>query len=296
MKGFPQHIGWDNWGTLMCDVALFSPLVSEALAAHCLPLAPIEAGYPGTHAVFRAGNFVVKLYAPLDISDEYAERRCYRAARGIPLIPKLYGEGVLHAGGYDWPYIILEHMAGTAVRDIWATMGAHARTEAMRALGTWAKAYHALPDPFSPASPLSTKGFVNNRRATATQTAVKLGHFGEMALHNFDALCARERPVLIHGDLTEDHLLIRNGKYAVIDLADSMMCFPQAEWICVWFELTRRDPDPFYAFLEASGRNWTVQARKDMMTAALLHRFGANILSDWSKRVDLSYEKLFPEV
>ena len=48
MKEFPKHIGWDNWGSMMCDAELFSPLVSEALTAHGLPLFPIEAGFPGT--------------------------------------------------------------------------------------------------------------------------------------------------------------------------------------------------------------------------------------------------------
>jgi Ser/Thr protein kinase RdoA (MazF antagonist) len=280
----------------MCDTELFAPLVSRALAAHGLPLSPIEAGFPGTHAVFRAGGYVVKLYAPLDIPDEYAERRCYRAANGMPLIPRLYGEGILRAGTYDWPYIVTEFMPGKAVRELWPEMGARERADAMRALGAWAKAYHALPDPFEPSSPLSIEGFERARRETAERTKAKLGDFGKRAILNLDSLCARERPTLIHMDLTEDHLLIAEGGYAVIDLADSRMNFEQAEWICVWFELTRRDPDAFFAFLNASGRNWDAGARMDMMTAALLHGFGANILNSWSEKTGLSFDELFPEV
>lgn len=296
MKEFPKRIGWDNWGSFMCDAELFAPLVSEALAAHGLPLSPVEAGYPGTHAVFRAGDYVVKIYAPLDISDEYAERRCYRAARGMPRIPKFYGEGVLQAGGYDWPYIITQYMPGKAIREIWASMGARERADAMIALGTWAKAYHSLPDPFDAFSPLSADGFLRGSRAMAERTAAALGDFGAAALSNLNDLFSREKPVLVHADLTEDHLLISGDKYAVIDLADSRMSVEPVEWICVWFELTRRDPEAFFTFLRASGRNWDARARMDMMSAALLHGFGANILNSWSERTGLSIENIFPEV
>jgi hypothetical protein len=187
-------------------------------------------------------------------------------------------------------------MPGKAVRELWAEMGARARADAMRALGAWAKAYHALPDPFEPSSPLSIEGFVRTRRETAERTKAKLGDFGKRAILNLDSLCARERPALTHMDLTEDHLLISEGGYAVIDLADSRVNFEQAEWICVWFELTRRDPDAFFAFLNASGRSWDAGARMDMMTAALLHGFGANILNSWSEKTGLSFDELFPEV
>lgn len=296
MKEFPSRVGWDNWGSIMLDAELFAPLVAQALQACGLPRADIEAGYPGTHAVFRAGDYVVKLYAPLDIPDAYAERRCYRAARGLPLIPRLYGEGVLHAGGYDWPYIVVAHMPGRAAREIWPGMDAPARRDAMAALGAWARAYHDLPDPFDSYSDLSAAGFLARRRAFAERAAAQLGGFGEAALLNLDDLFAREELKLIHGDFTEDHLLISDGEYAVIDLADSMMNVEQAEWLCPWFELTRMDSDAFFAFLEASGRNWDAQARTDMMSATLLHRFGVDILKSWSKRTGLSFEELFPGV
>ncbi len=296
VKEFPARIGWDNWGSLMCDAELFAPLVAQALAAHGLPLSPIVAGFPGTHAVFRAGNRVVKLYAPLDIPDAYAERRCYRAASGMPLIPKLYGEGILRAGGHEWPYIMNQFMPGRTVREIWVKMDARERADAMRALGAWTKAYHALPDPFEASSPLSADGFLRGWRETAAHTAAKLGAFGQTAFQNLDGLCARERPVLVHADLTEDHLLISGGRYAVIDLADSRMTVEPVEWLCVWFELTRRDPGAFFTFLASSGRNWDARARKDMMAAALLHGFGASILDSWAQRTGLSLENIFPEV
>jgi hypothetical protein len=296
MKEFPARIGWDNWGSIMCDAELFTPLVSEALAAHGLSQSPIAAGFPGTHAVFRAGSYVVKLYAPLDIPDEYAERRCYRAANGLALIPRPYGEGVLRAGGHEWPYVITQFMPGRAAREIWAEMNARERADAMRALGAWTKAYHALPDPFEASSPLSADGFNRGWRETAARAAEKLGEFGQAALLTLEGLRARERPVLVHADLTEDHLLISEDGYAVIDLADSRMTLEPVEWLCVWFELTRRDPTAFFTFLESSGRNWDVRARKDMMASALLHGFGANILNSWAQRTGLSIENIFPEV
>ena len=65
--GFPDSIGWENWGSLMTDAALFEPLVRKALAREGLSGERVRAGYPGTNAVFTVDDtYVVKLYAPLD--------------------------------------------------------------------------------------------------------------------------------------------------------------------------------------------------------------------------------------
>ena len=67
MNGFPDSVNWENWGSLMTDVALFAPLVRRILARAGLAGESIRAGYPGTNAVFTVDDtYVVKLYAPLD--------------------------------------------------------------------------------------------------------------------------------------------------------------------------------------------------------------------------------------
>ncbi|MGI6239056.1 MAG: phosphotransferase family protein [Christensenellales bacterium] len=299
MRCFPKTIGWHNWGAIMCDTELFAPLVAQALARHDLPSAPIEAGYPGTHAVFRAGECVVKLYAPLDLPDAYAEVRAYRASRALPMLPRLLGEGILQAGGYDWTYLITRHVPGVAAREVWAGLSPAARRHAMRALGAWSRAYHALPDPFAQPSPLSAAGFVRGRAGMVEKNAAALAEhpaFLELARANLDALMQREPITLLHADLTEDHLIIDGARYHVIDLADSRMGLESAEWLCVYFELARMDTDAFFEYIEASGRNWDAHARMDMMSCALLHGFGASILNSWGERTGRTMEQLFPEV
>lgn len=286
MKIFPKAIGWDNWGGLMCDVELFSPLVREACAAFGYAPRSISAGFPGTHAVFLVDDvYVVKLYAPLGIPDEAAERACYRAidAFRVPLTPKLYAEGVLRAGGYEWPYIVIEYMPGRAVRDIWPELSAERRTKIGAELGRWAVGYHALKNPFdknlSVASWDAEKQLDKSMKTLIVDQRMDRSLIDELRAFALSRIAEKERPVmLLHCDLTEDHLLIEGDEMRVIDFADSRMAWECLEWVTLWFGLLARDDRAFFAFLEACGRRWSEAVREELLLGALLHSFGAQIL------------------
>ncbi|MGI6172407.1 MAG: phosphotransferase family protein [Christensenellales bacterium] len=283
---FPESIGWDNWGELMCDERLFAPIVRAALSASGLPAGEIRAGFPGTNAVFTAGDgYVVKIYAPLGIRDADAERACYRLIRDfrVPLAPRLYAEGALEFGGHTWQYIVMEQVHGRAVREIWSDMDKGARMHAARAVGAFAAAYHALPDPFSPEDALSRSGFLRGARERIAWNANRLFEGGcresfasELLRRATDALCAKDRGiVLTHSDLTEDHLLIDGEALHIIDFADSRMGFCSLEWVPLWFGMFARDEEAFCAYLDAAGDAYSPE---EMLLAAMLHGYGAPIL------------------
>ena len=57
---------WADWGRVFADWAAFAPLVREIFRRNGLPMGEVRALPPGTNAVFRVGDLVVKIYAPAE--------------------------------------------------------------------------------------------------------------------------------------------------------------------------------------------------------------------------------------
>ena len=56
--------GWTSWGRVFQSIEAFEPLIRHILSQHALPIAEIEHCTPGTNAVFKVGDLVVKIFAP----------------------------------------------------------------------------------------------------------------------------------------------------------------------------------------------------------------------------------------
>lgn len=282
MKRFPESITWENWGALMTDTELFAPLVMKALAECGLAGTRLQAGYPGTNAVFSVdGKYAVKLYAPLEgLWDGPAERACYRIMRDtdFPLAPVLYGEGTVDG----WEYIVTEYINGVPAREAWPSMTIEERISAGRFAGQFARAYRALSDPFPEGSPLSAAGWEKVIPERVGKNAEKLLREGcrprfveEFFRTAREALSGTRETVLTHSDLTEDHLLISDGRMRIIDFADSRMAYSCLEWPPIWFGMFSRDEGAFLEYLRAAGEEYSVE---DMLLSLMLHGYGAPIL------------------
>ena len=67
MSLFTEEINnWQAWEDVFQSIPAFSPLVEHILKRERLPIAKIENLTPGTNAVFKAGEYVVKIFAPAD--------------------------------------------------------------------------------------------------------------------------------------------------------------------------------------------------------------------------------------
>lgn len=56
--------GWSSWGKIFQSIEAFEPLVKYIFNRHNLTFTEIEHCTPGTNAVFKVGNYVVKIFAP----------------------------------------------------------------------------------------------------------------------------------------------------------------------------------------------------------------------------------------
>ena len=87
----PVLDGWASWGRVFQSIESFTPLARRIFAAHGLPMCPLSPLTPGTHAVFRAGGYVVKIMAPAETGLPPDDRELlglrHAAAAGTPAPP-----------------------------------------------------------------------------------------------------------------------------------------------------------------------------------------------------------------
>ena len=55
---------WSEWGMVFQSVEAFTPLAKEIFRREGLAFSGLENLTPGTNAVFRAGDYVIKIFVP----------------------------------------------------------------------------------------------------------------------------------------------------------------------------------------------------------------------------------------
>ena len=114
----------DDWEKAFQSIPAFAPLVEHIFQRENLPMATIEQMKPGTNAVFKVGDYVIKIFIPpglnedgfgTDVNVEIFGMR-WANAQGVPS-PKLIAEGVV-ADKYCFHYIVMEYIHGVSLDDI----------------------------------------------------------------------------------------------------------------------------------------------------------------------------------
>lgn len=94
----PIH-NWSEWSAIFQSIEAFTPLAKEIFRREKLAFPGLENLTPGTNAIFRAGDYVVKIFAPresglepqLDYSNESAV--CGALTRWGISTPRLIAHG-----------------------------------------------------------------------------------------------------------------------------------------------------------------------------------------------------------
>jgi hygromycin-B 7''-O-kinase len=302
---------------MFTDVEQWAPVVRAICRREGIPCQEIEAGYPGTNAVYVVDRrYVVKVYAPF-CHDEY-ELECvlYPILAHDPEIPApmLLAQGTW-PDRIDWPYIVMEYLPGCPVREARHSISPSNHVGIGLQLGRLLRRLHATPLRSIPArnslAALDRSGrawcqlvrrhksaFAQQfRRETALSPRVIDQCATWLELVWDDVLT--DRLVLLNGDVTEDHVLVQrqNGMWritGVIDFADALIGQAEYEWIALWFGALDRDGkamraclaeyDPAIPLTGVSDQPGGDSVRPDRsfvgraMAFTLLHEFGAGIV------------------
>ncbi|MDI9497616.1 MAG: phosphotransferase [Bacillota bacterium] len=284
----PPIRSWSDWGRIHRDTELFRPLVRrvlECVADRALPdidpAAGITACPPGTHAVFRAGRAVVKLYAPASsgIGSREApvewEAARLAAAAGVAVAAQL-ARGSLEIRGCTLDFAVTaalnaadwgcafprlppaeQRAAARALRDL--TSRLHAYHNGLAAIDLVARAgRNERWRRFTPAFNSERQAWLRARRQPAARAD----------------LARRSR--LCHGDLTRDNCLIaREGeeiRLQLLDFGDALMAPPAYDQLLVLLELLPGHPHLWTEALDP------LPAAAELVEAALLHNFAGDFL------------------
>ena len=124
MHLFTHHItNWSKWGHTFQSIPAFEKLVAHIFHKEGLPLAPMENLTPGTNAVFKVGQYVIKIFAPptfgqgfgTDMDIELFGMR-WAQAQQVPA-PRLVAHGEV-ADKYLFKYMIMTFIPGKLLEEI----------------------------------------------------------------------------------------------------------------------------------------------------------------------------------
>ena len=258
------------------DPGYWQPYVTEVLRRQGLPVAPVEPPFTGTFPTFLVGSVVVKLFgSAFDGSESHAAELAMHLLLadhpGIPA-PALLAAGHLFDDGHRWPYLVTERLAGVAIRD--AGLSGDEAVSTATSLGAIAARVHGLPLP----STVIDRDLVSRLRATAPARLRGFGlpdHLVEQVpdyLH--DAL---PPSVLVHADLTADHVFVEPGGrlVGVIDWGDAIVADPFYELVPVYLDAFGGRRVALDAFLAGYGWERTDDFSRRALQGVLEFQFDA---------------------
>lgn len=267
-----------------------------------------------------AHRVVVKIYAPLCPEDYEFERELHPLLAQIPELgaPMLLDHGVL-VSETRWPYVVLSFVPGEPIREVREAISDKNLMCIAADLGRRVRALHALPLDVVISLDVTAASWQRYVRDQIPRTIKALNResllpqrlLGQIPAYVADVLdvapCDRAAPsvraladsaslagecdpgcdglVLVSGDITEDHILLREvaGAWRIsglIDFADARVAPRDYEWVALWFGALDRDAGALSAFLRAYDPKTKLDAAfyRRALAFTLLHEFGALII------------------
>ncbi|MGN1345881.1 MAG: aminoglycoside phosphotransferase family protein [Eubacteriales bacterium] len=270
----------DEWGAVFQNRDAFAPLIRHILGLHRLPQAKIENTTPGSHAVFRVGDYLVKVYAPdcfgwpceSDFCTEIAAMQ--RANRLGLAVPELVAYGRI-PDRYEFRYLIQTFVRGTE-------FGKTELSDAQKA--NVGRQLRWICEKMNvPCEPFNEYDFLRD-----ALTSDEWDGFPASFLRSReDYLRTRPHgtPVYVHGDLHADNAILDDdGRIWLLDFADSVTAPVEYEYASLFPGLFRMEKP----YLDGFFGPWNAGIVAEQLTYGIcLHRFGAHILDDFCGRASL---------
>lgn len=235
------------------DADFWRPYVAEILGRHGLGGEPtVTSG--ATHPTFVCGEVVVKLFGQAAFwrRSFQAERGAYAVLAADPAIPapRLVAEGTLFDDAEaPWPYLVMTRLPG---KSWWrARIPYEVRRTVAGDLGALVGRLRFLPT-----AGLATEAdWPPPPLGEALARSSLPAHLAAQA-EAFVATVAPAPPVVLHGDIVGNHVLVEDGRLVgLIDWGDAMAGDPHLELIQPHRDMFGGDKGLLRAFLDGAG--WT---------------------------------------
>ncbi len=265
----------DGWADIFRSAPAFAPLVRHILALHSLPQTAVENTTPGSHAVFRAGDYLVKVYAPDSVgwpceSDFQTEITTMQSANRLGIaVPELVAYGRVY-DRYDFRYLIQTFIKGTEFGKMTLT-----EDEKVRVGGQ----LREICDKMNvPCEPFNDYDFLEDSLADDEEWE----GFSPEFLRSREAYVRsypHGAPVYVHGDIHIDNAIFDDdGRVWILDFADSVTAPVEYEYASLFPGLFRMER----AYLDGFFGTWDAGEVAEMLTYGFcIHRFGGHIVDEW---------------
>lgn len=267
--------GWDSWGRLFCSREAFEPLVRHILKREGLRhMDSLENCEPGTNAVFKCGEFVVKIFVPiqsgLDTLPDY-RAELFGMERALSLgIPatRVVAKGEMD-DKYLFRYIVMNHIRGRMFGEACDGM---TQSEKM----SFGQRLRAITDKLNTPCPPFNSVEVFEREKRNPRWDIMPSSFNEERLAYIDGLRGRER-VYVHGDLNPDNIILgEDGELYLIDFADALLAPAEYELPCVLCELFEFEKPFIDGYFGAEDK---MLIARHCLDGILMHDFGSGIIT-----------------
>ncbi|SDS47286.1 phosphotransferase family protein [Microlunatus soli] len=266
-----------DYGALLGDADHWRPYAELALARAGLPIEPLVSGFTGTYPTLVGTSLVIKLFGHFggwrrSVAAEIAANEAIHAQRWIRA-PKIVATGQLFPGNSDdWPFLISERLSGEAWRD--SDLATRDRMNVAVQLGRQVRLVHGCPA----VSPSQLHGdWLAEHRTDTVDRQRRWKVLPERLLDQIPEYIAGYRPadpVLVHGDITEDHIFLDGDRLVgLIDWGDAMITDPFYELGALHLGAFGADRRLLGSFLEGYGWPADEDFARHAMQAALMHEF-----------------------
>ncbi len=291
--------GYESWGRIFQSGELFEPLAREIFRRHGLEFKGLENLLPGTNAVFRSGEYVVKIAAPdeagfgdiseeelrsidetgvklgeadwVDLGDIAVDIFVTRRANELGVAsPELVASGRLE-DGYVFDYLVTRFIDGVEFERAVIDMTPDQKQAAGRKLR---EITGLLNRPCPELAKVRGTDFLRDPTRHRRWSVYPSGFRRE----RMDYLFSRDfgERVLVHGDICGDNVLVCGQELYLIDFADSVLAPEIYEQALIASELFNFDPILLHGYFGDMPRAKLAQLCLDGL---LMHDFGADIVT-----------------
>ena len=273
---------WDDWHDEKKSVSAFALLIEYIMKKEKLPVAAIENLTPGTNAVFKVGEYAVKIFVPSEMYE--AENKGYGTDVNIELFgmewankmgvpsPKLIAHGIVE-DKYLFRYMIMEHVRGVELDKFEDRLSYEDKVTIGRNVR---KITDKLNLPCENFTPIDIMEFAINNEGWKNEGFPE-SFLAELSEYLKDFEMGQK--VYCHGDFHEGNILVdENMNVSLIDFADAMYAPAEYELVYIVSSLFGFEKPYMEGFF---GEDYCVDAVLELcMTWLPIHAWSHGLLAD----------------
>ncbi|OBY78226.1 hypothetical protein BBG47_17725 [Paenibacillus sp. KS1] len=264
---------WDSWGAVYQSIEDFRQLIEVIYRKENLSGAEhIFQLTPGTNAVFRAGSYVIKIFAPKESgANTDAEYQAEISAMERAIQQGIHAPNVIAASyiqdNYLFRYIIMDFIQGQEAGKVLSGWTFPQKEAFVKQLLANLDKLNTLPSEHVDASAIKQR-VARNTRWNFFSESIR-AQIAEIVTES-----PISQPVYVHGDITAENVMVDDGgQLFIIDFADSTIAPAEYEYPPILFSLFDFDADLIQLFRREIGCSREVFIDK-LFLAILLHEFG----------------------